>query len=104
MNATFDFAVSGIVPFGALVGGIAGELLGLRLTLFLAATGELASVAWLLWSPVRTLWALIEQGSTGVTIQPIIVGGQRTARGGAGQVSPFAQTSAPPHLVPLQRR
>jgi predicted MFS family arabinose efflux permease len=55
MNATFDFAVSGIIPLGALVGGLAGELVGLRSTLVLAAAGELLSVAWLLWSPMRTM-------------------------------------------------
>jgi predicted MFS family arabinose efflux permease len=35
------------------VGGLLGEWLGLRTTLFLAAGGELLAVVWLLFSPVR---------------------------------------------------
>jgi MFS family permease len=65
MNASFDFAVAGVVPLGALLGGLLGELLGIRTVLILAATGELLAVGWLLWSPVRSLRSLTEQGSAG---------------------------------------
>ncbi|MFN8492243.1 MAG: MFS transporter [Caldilineaceae bacterium] len=55
MNATLDFVVAGLIPLGALLGGLAGERLGLRPTLFIAAGGELLAVLWLLFSPVRSL-------------------------------------------------
>ncbi len=55
MNATLDFAVAGLIPLGALLGGFAGEWLGLRGTLLLAAGGELLAVVWLMLSPVRRL-------------------------------------------------
>lgn len=54
MNGTLDFVVAGLIPIGALVGGLLGERLGLRPTLLLAASGELLAVVWLLISPVRT--------------------------------------------------
>lgn len=53
VTATLAFAVSALVPLGALLGGLLGELIGLRPTLLLAATGELLAVAWLLGSPLR---------------------------------------------------
>ena len=55
MNGTLDFVVAGLMPLGALVGGLLGERLGLRPTLLLAASGELLAVVWLLISPVRTM-------------------------------------------------
>jgi hypothetical protein len=55
MNATLSFAISGIVPLGALVGGALGELIGIRATLLLAASGELLAVLWLIWSPICSL-------------------------------------------------
>ena len=55
MNATLNFVVAGLIPLGALLGGFAGEWIGLRPTLFLSAIGELLAVIWLLRSPVRKL-------------------------------------------------
>lgn len=55
MSATLNFAVAGLIPLGALLGGFAGEWIGLRPTLILAASGELLAVIWLLFSPVRSL-------------------------------------------------
>ncbi|HEX5166408.1 MAG TPA: MFS transporter [Thermomicrobiales bacterium] len=55
MNATMLVLVSGATPLAALLGGIAGELLGLRATLLLAAIGELAAVGWIALSPTRQL-------------------------------------------------
>jgi len=54
MNATINVAIGGAILLGALVGGVLGERLGLRPTLLVAASGELLSVLWLLFSPVRT--------------------------------------------------
>ena len=53
MNATFSFLESGMLPLGALAGGVLGELLGLRMTIALAAFGSLLSVLWILFSPVK---------------------------------------------------
>jgi MFS family permease len=55
MNATMSFIVWGIVPLGGLLGGGLGETIGLRLTLLLAALGEILAVLWLLFSPMRSL-------------------------------------------------
>jgi len=54
MNATISFIAGAVVPFGGLLGGILGETIGLRLTLLLAALGEIFSVLWLLLSPIRS--------------------------------------------------
>lgn len=55
VNATSRFLVNGTIPFGALLGGMAGELIGLRETLLLGAVGTLLSFLFVLFSPVRTL-------------------------------------------------
>jgi predicted MFS family arabinose efflux permease len=55
MNAVFHVAMVGSVPLGALLGGLLGETIGLRPTLFIAVAGEISAVAWLLASPVRRL-------------------------------------------------
>lgn len=55
MNSTINVAVGGAILLGALLGGVLGERIGLRPTLLVAASGELLSVLWLIFSPVRTL-------------------------------------------------
>jgi MFS family permease len=55
MNSTINVAVGGAILLGALVGGVLGERIGLRPTLLAAASGELLSVLWLIFSPVRTI-------------------------------------------------
>lgn len=52
-NATVRLLVQGLTPLGALGGGLLGEWLGLRATLFIAIAGEFAAAAWLLASPIR---------------------------------------------------
>jgi predicted MFS family arabinose efflux permease len=54
-NASMQLSEAGVGPFGALAGGILGEMIGLRATLALAAIGSLAACLWLLFSPVRNL-------------------------------------------------
>jgi MFS family permease len=54
MNATMSFLAGAAVPLGGLLGGVLGEAIGLRPTLFLAALGEILSVLWLLLSPMRS--------------------------------------------------
>lgn len=57
VNSALDFMSAGLLPLGALMGGLLGTWLGLRPTLLLAASGEFLAVAWLLFSPVRVLSA-----------------------------------------------
>jgi MFS family permease len=55
MNATMRFIVWGTMPLGALAGGILGDAIGLRATLWVAAAGNFLAVIPPLLSPVRTL-------------------------------------------------
>lgn len=55
MNATLNFLNWGAMPLGSVLGGIAGQALGLRPTLWLAGAGTLAASAWLVCSPLRAL-------------------------------------------------
>jgi MFS family permease len=55
MNATMSLVAWGIVPLGGLLGGLLGDKIGLRSTLFLAAFGEIIAAFWLLLSPIRKL-------------------------------------------------
>jgi MFS family permease len=55
INATSRFITWGAIPLGALVGGELGQLLGLRLTLWLAALGLVFSFLWVYFSPVIKL-------------------------------------------------
>jgi predicted MFS family arabinose efflux permease len=52
VNATIRFAVMALFPLGAVVGGLLGELLGMRTTLFIAGLIALVAPA-LLWPPLR---------------------------------------------------
>lgn len=53
--ATVRVLATGLVPLGALLGGLLGEAIGLRPTLIVAALGELLAAVWLWRSPVRSL-------------------------------------------------
>jgi MFS family permease len=53
--ASLRFVSWGIAPLGFLFGGILGEWIGLRGTLFAAALGPALSVVWILLSPVAGL-------------------------------------------------
>jgi MFS family permease len=55
MNATMQVMTMGLVPLGGLLGGVLGEVIGLRPTLFVAVLGEMLAVSWLLFSPLRSL-------------------------------------------------
>ena len=55
MNASMRFIMWSVTPFGALLGGVLGEIIGLRMTMLFAATGVLAATLWVLFSPVRRL-------------------------------------------------
>jgi MFS family permease len=55
MNATMRFVVWGVLPIGALIGGIMGAVFGLRTTLLIGALGQAVAGIWLLASPMRRL-------------------------------------------------
>lgn len=55
INASKRFIEWAAMLLGLLVGGLLGQTIGLRPTLFVAATGGLLSGLWLLFSPVRRL-------------------------------------------------
>ncbi|OLT08226.1 MFS transporter [Pseudonocardia sp. CNS-004] len=55
MNASIRFLVWGTIPFGGLLGGALGELIGLRATLLVTAVGLALCPLWLIASPLRRL-------------------------------------------------
>jgi integral membrane sensor domain MASE1 len=55
MNATMRFVVWGVLPIGALLGGVLGAVVGLRPTLWIGALGQAFAGIWLLASPMRGL-------------------------------------------------
>jgi len=55
MNATIRFVVYGVLPIGALAGGAIGAGIGLRLTLWVAMSGQALAGVWLLASPIRRM-------------------------------------------------
>ena len=55
MNATMRFVVWGVLPIGALIGGVLGAAAGLRPTLWIGAVGQVLAVLWLVFSPMRTM-------------------------------------------------
>ena len=52
MNATMRFLVWGVIPIGALLGGVIGDALGLRAAIATGAVGTLLAPLWLLLTPV----------------------------------------------------
>lgn len=53
VQATSTFAVTGTLTLGGVVGGVLGELLGLRPALWICAAGALLSIPWIWFSPLR---------------------------------------------------
>ena len=60
MNGVMSALTGGLAPVGALIGGVLGQTIGMRPTLFLSAGGELAAVIWLLATPIWSLRDLPE--------------------------------------------
>jgi MFS family permease len=52
-NASMQFLSQGVAPLGALLAGILGGMIGLRLTIFIGVLGVMLAGIWLLLSPVR---------------------------------------------------
>ncbi|WP_020579631.1 MFS transporter [Actinopolymorpha alba] len=63
VNATWRFLVFGTQPIGALLGGAAGGLIGLRVTFVASSLGMLFAVAVAVWSPLRTFRRLPGEGT-----------------------------------------
>jgi MFS family permease len=55
VNATNRFVTWATAPFGALLGGLLAEQIGIRAALALAATGITLAAVWLLFSPLPSL-------------------------------------------------
>jgi predicted MFS family arabinose efflux permease len=55
MNATMRFMVWGTIPIGAFLGGLLGNTIGLRPTLWISAIGSFLPFLPVLFSPVRSL-------------------------------------------------
>ena len=55
MNASRRFFVWGVIPLGAITGGVLASTIGLRPTLFVGAIGASLAVLPLLLSPIRSL-------------------------------------------------
>jgi MFS family permease len=84
MNATVRFVNWGPIPIGALVGGILGEVLGLRTALWIAAAGSLLPAVPLLLSRVRTLRELPTQPIDADAPEPAAPLATALAAGGDG--------------------
>jgi MFS family permease len=67
----------GVRPFGAVIGGLLGTVIGLRPTLIVAAVGGALSCLWLIRSPVRGVGDLVELDAidphTGLPLVPGVV-------------------------------
>src|SRR5262245_15274698 len=55
MNATMRFLVWGTLPLGSLLGGILGELVGVRETIWIAAVASCLPFLWTYLSPLRSM-------------------------------------------------
>lgn len=53
VNATMRFVMWGVTPFGALIGGLLAESIGLQATMLMAGTGVLLAFMWVFFSPLR---------------------------------------------------
>ena len=58
VNASFQVVIAAVGPIGFLLGGLLGETIGLRPTLFIAAMGSWIATAILFASPVRNIKTL----------------------------------------------
>jgi len=53
VNASIQFLTQGIRPIAAILAGILGSVIGLRLTIFIGVLGVIGAGAWVLFSPLR---------------------------------------------------
>ena len=62
MNASVRFMVWGTLPVGGFLGGVLGTAIGIRSTLWVAATGQALAFVWLLPSPIPSMVDMPEPG------------------------------------------
>jgi predicted MFS family arabinose efflux permease len=55
MNASYRFVSYGAIPLGALLGGLAGQMLGVRAGLAVGCVALLSTIVWILFSPLARL-------------------------------------------------
>jgi predicted MFS family arabinose efflux permease len=67
VNASIEFLRLGAALIGSLLGGLAGNTIGVRATLVVGALGSFLSTLWLVMSPIRALRAVPAQ-----LIEPIL--------------------------------
>jgi hypothetical protein len=53
VNSAAHLLFRGLLPVGAMAGGILAQGIGMRLTMFAGSLGILLSTLWLLFSPIR---------------------------------------------------
>jgi MFS family permease len=71
MNASYRAVVYGVIPIGSILGGVIGELLGLRAALLVGALGIAVAPLWIVASPIpriRRLGDLV--GPVGIAPPP----------------------------------
>jgi MFS family permease len=64
MNATYRTLTYGMIPLGALLGGVLGELVGLHATLLVGAIGIAVAPLWVVFSPVARIRTLADVAMT----------------------------------------
>ena len=75
MNSVMRFIVWGVIPLGALAGGVLASLGGLRFAVAVGAVGSTLAVLPLVLSPVRTLREMPEPGEEPSAAQAAAAGG-----------------------------
>jgi MFS family permease len=58
VNSAVYLLFRGLVPLGALAGGAFGDLIGVRTTMLIGASGFLLSTVFIVFSPIRRLHEL----------------------------------------------
>src|SRR5438876_6451558 len=59
VNASMQFLTQGVGPVAAILAGILGMVIGLRLTIFIGVLGVIFAGVWLLISPVHKVRSFI---------------------------------------------
>jgi MFS family permease len=72
MNATMRFLVWGTMPLGGLIGGVLGQVIGVRETLLVAAIGGCLPFLPVYFSPLRTMRELPSYVPDVETVSPLV--------------------------------
>lgn len=80
VNGTYRFVSYGVISLGALLGGVAGHVFGLRAGLRIGAIGLLGTVVWVLASPLPRMRQTPGQAVTDTPVGPVASARQRARR------------------------